>query len=348
MLTVYIPTFNRGRRLSDNVNLLFSEIVELGLQTKISILVGDNASDDDTPTVCKLAIQTAKNKGVVFDYFRNQTNLGFGGNIKAGFSRVTTEWIMFLSDDDVLFRGALKQICLDLIAVKPDLALYNFDQFPYGHQNPLIKETTVHIINKDFSQLASLFSWPKLTGVIVRCRQPHETDNFLNSLLSPMRHYPHVILAILRFHTGKVLYKSRTFIAAPDIDHLEHINFPWHTTAYLVAELNKCKSVLGLNNTSFNQQIETLPKINVIDSSVTHLFLYYCGKARITTSLKTMLWNNVLRFITCRGTSEDGLSLNSSSPRFYGKLLLLPLICILSFTLLPVIGIKRKLMPEGF
>lgn len=348
MLTVYIPTFNRATRLSENLKLVLDEIAAYKLQSKVSILVGDNASEDNTQSICEMMAEIAKARHIEFSYFRNPRNLGFNGNIQAGYLQVASGWIMFLSDDDELCAGALSQICMDLSSANPDTALYNFDQAPFDRKNPLITKTLVYKGNQDFSKLASLFAWQKLTGVVLRCRQPGESDEFFQRLLSPARHYPHIVLCVLRYQTGTVLYKSRFFVAKPDLDHLEHINFLWYTSESLVMELKNCRLILDLNNPSFNEQISTLPRVNVIDSSVTHLLLYYAGNARITASVKRVLWNNVFRFLTFQGSSQDGFALKSHSLKFYVKLVLLVFIFPASFIILPIFGKKRKLMQEGF
>ena len=348
MLTIYIPTFNRDTRLFENLKLVMDEIENFGLQKKVSILVGDNASEDDTQSICEMVDEIARSRHIEFSYFRNLRNLGFNGNIQAGYLKVTSGWIMFLSDDDVLYKGGLDQICKDLLHVNPDTALYNFDQSPYNRQNPLNTDNIVYKGNQDFSKLATLFAWQKLTGVVLRCRQPGESDDFFRLLLSVARHYPHIVLSILRYQKGTVLYKSCFFIAKPDEDHLEHVNFLWYTSESLVMELENCRSILGLRNASFNQEISTLPRVNVIDSSVTHLVLYYVGMARITPSVKKLLWDNVFRFLTFQRISQDGFYLKSYSVKFYIKMAILAIAFPASFTILPIFGIKRKLMQEGF
>ena len=348
MLTIYIPTFNRGTRLSENLKLVMDEIENFGLQMKVSILVGDNASEDDTQSICETVEELAKGRNIEFSYFRNPSNLGFNGNIQAGYLKVTSGWIMFLSDDDVLYTGALDRICTDITNVQPDVSLYNFDQFPYDRQNPLVTENIVYADRKDFSNLASLFSWQKLTGVVLRCRKLEESDDFFRDLLWPAKHFPHVILSVSAYHRGNVLYKSDFFVAGHDPDFLDHVNFLWYTSASFVKELENCKSVLGIDDPSFDEQISKIPIANVIDSSVTHLIYYYAGKVRISRSVKRILWSNVIRFITLRRISQEGFILKSHSPKFYAKLGFLVLIYPASFIILPIMGKKRKLMHEGF
>ena len=348
MLTVYIPTFNRDRRLSQNLHLVMDEIENFELQMKVSILVGDNASEDDTHLICEIVERIAKERNIEFSYFRNSSNLGFSGNIQAGYLKVTSGWIMFLSDDDVLFTGALNRICDDITNVQSDVFLYNFDQVPYDRQNPLITENIINTDSKDFSNLATLFSWPKLTGVVLRCRKLKESDDFFRDLLWPAKHYPHIILAVFCYSRGDVLYKSNFFIAGHDPDYLDHVNFPWYTSVSFVSELENCKLVLGIDDATFDEQISKIQIANVIDSSVTHLIYYYAGKVRISRSLKKILWSNVIRFITFRRISQEGFILKSNSSKFYAKLGFLALFYPVSFIMLPIMGKRRKLMHEGF
>ena len=123
MLTIYVPTFNRERRLSQSLDLIFSEIVKYQLENEVSVLVGDNASIDNTSITCSTYKNRASQAGITFDYFRNPSNFGFGGNIEQGFLRVASGWILFLSDDDVLCSAILKSICRDLNQFSPDLAI---------------------------------------------------------------------------------------------------------------------------------------------------------------------------------------------------------------------------------
>ena len=182
----------------------------------------------------------------------------------------------------------------------------------------------------------------------MRSRKLGESDEFFKALLSRAKHYPHIILTVLRFETGSILYKSCFFIAKPDPDYLEHINFLWYTSESLVFELESCRSILQINDLSFDEQVSKLTRVNVIESSVTHLVLYYAGVSRITPSVKKLLWNNVLRFLTFQKISQDGFVLKSYSGKFYLKLLALAVIVPASFAILPVFGKQRKLMHEGF
>lgn len=350
MLTIYVPTFNRESRLSQSLDLIFSEIVKYQLENEVSVLVGDNASTDNTSITCSTYKNRASQAGITFDYFRNSSNFGFGGNIEQGFLRVASGWILFLSDDDVLCSAILKSICRDLNQFSPDLAIYNFDGLGNG-ENPQIEDTQLitHALNKrDFRNIQHMILFPKLAGIVLRARLDTESEDFIHGLLSRSKSYPHVVLAILRFNRGKVLYKSKEFLAKPDEDHLEHVNFLWYTSEYLVEELIHAAQYLGITNLTLIKEIEALPRVNVLDSSVSHLLLYYLGRARITRSVKRTLWSNVLRYVTLRNRTRDGLKLRVESPRTLIKIIALIFVSMSSHFLLLLLGRSKKLMPEGF
>lgn len=91
--SVIIPTFNRS-------NFLKTAISSVLRQTGVTfeIIVGDNASTDDTEKVVK------EFKDTRIKYFKNKENLGFSGNIKNCFSRSSGKYIFTLGDDDLILN----------------------------------------------------------------------------------------------------------------------------------------------------------------------------------------------------------------------------------------------------
>ncbi len=89
--SVIIPTFNRS-------HFLKKAIISILRQKKASfeIIVGDNASTDDTQEIVK----EFKDKRI--KYFKNKKNLGFSGNIKKCFKRALGKYVFTLGDDDLI------------------------------------------------------------------------------------------------------------------------------------------------------------------------------------------------------------------------------------------------------
>lgn len=91
VLSICIPTYNRGKALVKNLNHLTSFKSD-----EIEIVVSDNCSQDDTEG------RTKKNKDPRIKYFRNESNLGFDKNLLKCCERANGMYYLFLSDEDIL------------------------------------------------------------------------------------------------------------------------------------------------------------------------------------------------------------------------------------------------------
>jgi abequosyltransferase len=108
LLTIAIPTWNRATFLALNLEQLSHE--GLGVQDMVEVLVSDNASSDDTPHVVAETIAG----GLPVRYIRNAENIGSDCNIAQCFNLASGQYVMILSDDDILVDGALA-LLLDLL-----------------------------------------------------------------------------------------------------------------------------------------------------------------------------------------------------------------------------------------
>ncbi len=108
LLTVAIPTYNRAQSLGRLLRVLQEQI--LG-DSRVEVLVSDNASTDATPDV----VESARKQGAAIRYIRNATNLGADRNIIQCFGSAVGEYVWIFSDDDLLAPGAVRRI-LDAIS----------------------------------------------------------------------------------------------------------------------------------------------------------------------------------------------------------------------------------------
>ena len=348
LLTIYIPTFNRGSRLEKSLRDVFNEIKDGKLESIVEVLVGDNASPDHTPRVCLNAQKTASIEGVKFDYFKNLENLGFSGNLAAGLERISSEWVMFLSDDDNLCAGALTKVCNDLKTKRPSIALYNFSQPPFDFGNPLITEEFFSFRNSDYLYLSSLVIWPKMTGVVLEMASIASKSSQISEMCAFSPNFPHVILSFYLFCQAPGLYKSTTFLAEPDEDFLDHVNFLPYVGLYLVAELDTYRKLFDPNNSSLGSVINQIPRTNILEVSVDALIGFYRGRVRMTESVKAILINNIFRFLLGKRETKDGLRYSRLPPRFFIKLTLIPFFWVLAiFSSYPK-GRRPLLMKDGF
>ena len=348
LLTVFIPSYNRSERLEIALKWLISEIVDLNLASKIAVLVGDNGSVDQTPDICQKALELARSKGVTFDYFRNETNLGFSGNIEAGCIRVNSNWMMLVSDDDTLCHGSLGVVCSDLEEYKPSIAIYNFAQPPYSFSNPLIKETILIRRELDYSDLSTIVSWPKMTGVTFEVPYLKGNPEKIHKICKISNHFPQVTIAMAISQTANVLLKSSTFIGQPDDDYLDHVNFVPYIGEYLIKEMKDFQFAFDSDSNSLRQLSLEIPRTNILDSSVSVLISFYRGKTKLTVRVKRRMINNLVRYLWRNKTTYDGLVLDKPKRLFWLKCCLLVLLMTKHALLLRLTGERLQLMPDAF
>jgi glycosyltransferase involved in cell wall biosynthesis len=97
LLTILIPTYNRVNDLLYNLRLLEPIIIKNNLKYKIAILISDNNSSDSTGQIVSEYLKTSELEIRLF----NQTeNIGLEKNALFCLAKATSEYIMYLSDDD--------------------------------------------------------------------------------------------------------------------------------------------------------------------------------------------------------------------------------------------------------
>ena len=100
VLSICVPTFNRARYLDCLLADLAANIGELGLSYEL--LIGDNASEDDTADVVG-----AYAGNLAIGYFRRPENIGAHRNISQLFEAARGKYLVYVADDDLLLPGSL-------------------------------------------------------------------------------------------------------------------------------------------------------------------------------------------------------------------------------------------------
>lgn len=114
LLTIVVPTYNRAANLALLLEALESELFE---QPDVLVVIGDNASADETPRVTekfKLSFPATK-------VLRHASNLGADENFCKCLDNVDTQFVWLLGDDDLPKKGVIRQVLSILNAQKPDL-----------------------------------------------------------------------------------------------------------------------------------------------------------------------------------------------------------------------------------
>lgn len=99
-LSIAIPTYNRAKYLNDTLESVYAEINGCR-ESRIEVVVSDNNSTDET---CEI-VSRYNDYGI--KYIKNRQNLGFDANIDLLAKNCNGEYILYLSDDDILVKGSL-------------------------------------------------------------------------------------------------------------------------------------------------------------------------------------------------------------------------------------------------
>jgi len=139
-LSICIPTYNRSDLLISQLEFLRTEIFPFS--TEIEIIVADNCSSDE-------------HRNKIIDYHNihksdfelklNPINLGSIGNIYFLLENADSEYIWFLSDDDVLKPGILKRL-VEILTINKTLS-YVFLNYTTFVNNPDDCKDTVDLHN---------------------------------------------------------------------------------------------------------------------------------------------------------------------------------------------------------
>ena len=100
LLTIGIPTYNRRKLILNCLDHLYEKKIYL----KAKILVIDNASEDQSYEVIH------KKYSHVFDIRKNKSNIGFAGNTVELFKTCSTEYLLWLPDEDNIIEENINKL----------------------------------------------------------------------------------------------------------------------------------------------------------------------------------------------------------------------------------------------
>ncbi len=162
--SILIPTCNRAGKLRRLLRTLESEAARLKPDSRIQLLVSDNASSDETPAV----VSDFSNNTFALKYFRQAQNLGFDGNVKFLYEIAETDYVWFLPDDDIPLPGSLCAILDALETHRPDILLFSFTQPPGNPHKTFDLQDPVTIITDPKKIIEYVYVWTKLSIYVLR------------------------------------------------------------------------------------------------------------------------------------------------------------------------------------
>lgn len=107
ILTIGIPTWNRKAELRECLELV---LPQAAAEKDVEVMVCDNHSDDETPTL----VEAFREKYPALRCVRHKTNIGADRNFIEVLRQASGTYVWILSDDDFITDGAVRRI-LDII-----------------------------------------------------------------------------------------------------------------------------------------------------------------------------------------------------------------------------------------
>jgi abequosyltransferase len=128
LLTIAIPTYNRAWCLRELLPVIFDQAKD---ESRIELIISDNASPDETPSV----VQDFVARGLPVRYIRNTQNIGPDANFLQCFEQARGKYVWLFSDDDLIIPGALRKILAYCEAAEYDLIWVSGYSFAESHQH---------------------------------------------------------------------------------------------------------------------------------------------------------------------------------------------------------------------
>ncbi len=331
LLNISIPTFNRAKRLEKTLLSVAQEIAIHNLHNLVGILVVDNASSDCTNLVIEKFNKFASANGIVVQTVRLAKNIGGGRNFIECAYQSNSDYIVFLSDDDNLFPGAIKELVDKIDKWKPALILCNFLQHPWSLENPLYIEEELNTDQNELDWLSSQVKFYKLSGITLRVRD--KTEIALLREETWIRGFGHILLVIILFKAYGRGLASDLFFAYPDADLYEHIDFAPYVSEIMLYELRRLRESGFITEEEEIKLSSQIPRQSVNSRSLHRLYEYYQGDFSLTIQVKSQLWKNILdAMVFRRKNSREGLQLYVV-PKDYLRLVRMALAMLKAITL---------------
>lgn len=123
LLSILIPTYNRCKYLESQLEILEREYISGNIDWRyLELIVGDNASSDETAQI----LMTYSTRLPFMQIVARDSNLGMMGNIHDLIHRAKGDYIWVLSDDDVIKKGIIYNICSVLLNNSVEYLFVNF------------------------------------------------------------------------------------------------------------------------------------------------------------------------------------------------------------------------------
>jgi abequosyltransferase len=103
LLTIAIPTYNRARYLRELLEVLLDQLRE---ESRVELIISDNATPDETPAV----VEEFVDRGLNVRYLRNEVNIGPDANFLQCFHMATGKYVWIFGDDDIIVPDGISKV----------------------------------------------------------------------------------------------------------------------------------------------------------------------------------------------------------------------------------------------
>lgn len=131
-LEILIPAYNRPS-VRDSIDSVLDQLSDPDVARRVSLHVCDDAGDKYN--IMEGAAKTLPSS-VSLRISRNPSNLGMSGNLRSMLTSSTSEYVLILTDDDLLEPGAI-QLCLDLLSRFQGTAAFLFPRHGWDDNGTL-------------------------------------------------------------------------------------------------------------------------------------------------------------------------------------------------------------------
>lgn len=198
LLSICIPTFNRGHRAYQTVKDLLS--FEYG--EEIEIVVSNNGTKNETSYFYE---KLEKNKDMRLKYFSFTENMGFTTNMCKVAELASADLVLYLSDEDTVDEYILGEI-LNFIKSNNRISLIKVSILNYLQLSDLYSKHAPEAL------LQNMLSSNYISGLIMNKKILHQKDAFNKVLMNqdnPVYYaYPHMYWELLLCDEGEVYSTS--------------------------------------------------------------------------------------------------------------------------------------------
>lgn len=204
LLTIAIPTYNRAKFLNELLACLWDQCVAV---PEIELLVSDNASDDETPSL----VESYQSRGWPIHYIRNRSNVGPDANFVQCFERAAGKYVWMIGDDDLVVPGAIRKVSSWLERDEFSLVYVNsfgFEAIPNPNSKGNGRQPSIVTDVNAYARFVNVY-FTFISGLIVNKEQfaPSEVAGFSSLVGTNLVQLGWIYAALNRFSRGLLIHE---------------------------------------------------------------------------------------------------------------------------------------------